>query len=146
MAVLDARFSVVDFSSTVAYAATITQDPGLFTWDSSDDSRITGAGLSYVGGVPVGGTVTVINFDFTSTTEPPGVIDASITGISVNAADLVSATNPAAGERKFWETVLGGNDTIYAPRAADGLLFGDFSAVQGVLFESVSRTGGNDTL
>ncbi|MFN0191731.1 MAG: calcium-binding protein, partial [Aestuariivirga sp.] len=42
--------------------------------------------------------------------------------------------------------VLGGNDTIYAPRAADGLLFGDFSAVQGVLFESVSRTGGNDTL
>jgi hypothetical protein len=148
MAILDARFSVLDFSSTVAYAATITQDPVLFTWDSIDDSRITavGSGISYAGGVPSAGTVTVINFDFISTSEPPGVIDASITGISVNATDLVSAINAGAGEISFWETVLGGNDTVYAPRAADGLLFGDFSAVQGILFASVSRTGGNDTL
>jgi Ca2+-binding RTX toxin-like protein len=148
MAILDARLSVLDFNSYTGYSASIVQDPLSFTWDTAEGNRITaiGSGFTYAGNLPTAGTVTSINLDFTSATEPPGVIDAVITGLSVNATDLVSAADPAAGDRHFWETVLGGNDTIYAPRAADGLLFGDFSAVQGVLFVSTNKTGGNDTL
>ena len=67
-----------------------------------------------------------------------------ITDLSVPLADLVNLADPAAGEIRFWEVVLAGNDTIHAPLTAGGRLFGDFLTVQSGLFDPVAKTGHDD--
>ena len=59
-----------------------------------------------------------MSFDFVNSTHPFGFTDAVISGLSVPLADLVNLADPAAGEIRFWEVVLAGNDTIHAPLAA----------------------------
>jgi Ca2+-binding RTX toxin-like protein len=149
MAVLDASNSEIAFTHNTAFALFIGGGAGSYQWQTTGGHRVTafGAGFTYdASNNPTGGTVTSLEFDFQDASHPIGVVDATLTGISVPLADLVNPFNPAAGEIRFWETVLGGDDTITAPRINRGLMSGDFTDVVSNTFSGISRTGGDDTL
>ena len=56
-----------------------------------------------------------------------------------------AADTQSAGDR-FWETLLSGNDRIYAPEAGRSFLFGDFLQITASQLVQESKTGGNDII
>jgi hypothetical protein len=149
MALLDASLSEDFFSSDAGYASTVSMDTVSFRWltatgPSQPPSTLMaeGANFTYSGTFPTGGTVTSItNFG------DNGVADWILSGVSAPLTSLVSTGDYRAGVVRFWETVLGGDDTIIAPVSEGGILFGDFIEVIVApgSFQPISRIGGDDT-
>ena len=147
MAVLDASNSEISFTSLAAYGSLVEASPDIYSWLTPDpfhQIRALGTGFTYSGSTPTGGTVTSVTFDYHDNNHPYGVTDVTITGVSVPLTSLVDLTDPAAGEARFWDTLLFGNDTIFAPLAAGGKLFGDFEIVTPLGIGSIARSGGSD--
>jgi len=149
MATLDASQSTVTFSADVGYVSVVSPTPTVFTWltqatsqNPADTISAAGSGFTYNAGLPTGGTVTsVTNFG------EDALADWVLTGISVPLTQLVTPGNYQLSLIRFWETVLGGDDTIIAPIDQGGVLFGDFTQVAVVpgSFQEVTRTGGDDS-
>jgi len=146
MALLDATNAEIAFTPMAAFGSLVEADTTIYSWltpNPAHQIRALGTGFTYSGNTPTGGTVTSITFDLIDNTHPYGFTDVTITGISVPLADLVNLSDPAAGEVRFWDVILSGNDTIRAPLAAGGKFFGDFLSVQATV-APVARTGGDD--
>lgn len=151
MAVFDATFAHIELSPVTALAnVSAGYSSTSFTWKTiapGNSLTAQGTGFTYApGGIPIGGTVNTVIFDWANEDEPLGFDDAIITGLSVSLTELANFLDPAVAELRFWETVLGGNDEIRAPLAAGGQYFGDFANIVATAGNAISRTGGNDLL
>ena len=147
MALVDATRSQIDYTSLTAFETLVEADATVFSWLTPDPHHVVsalGAGFTYSGSTPTGGTVDTVVFDLIDDDHPYGFSDVTISGLAVPLTGLVDLANPAAGQVTFWETLLAGNDTILAPLLAGGRLFGDFLDVHAAL-QVVQRTGGDDT-
>src|SRR5439155_25546197 len=147
MAILDATLSTANFSSDVGFSLFIGGSSTSYGWRNAattpDQIVATGTGFTYGADptIPTGGTVTSISMDYANN----GSTDFTISDILVNLPDLIDTADYAASSDKFWQTVLSGDDTILAPLAKGGQLFGDFTDVVSTAFNAVSLAGGDDT-
>jgi Ca2+-binding RTX toxin-like protein len=106
-----------------------------------------GAGFTYSGGLPTGGTVTSVTIDLLG--------DASNdVFISMNGANVAGGlpglfpTLGTAEERaqKFWSAILSGDDTVISSQTGSGDMTGDFFQVVSTLTTIADLTGGDDKM
>ena len=162
MTILNARLSLEVFDMSagelVNYQSTSTAMSSRFAWNTSegDDpaNRIYafGTGVSVDGGLyPTDGSITSIKMDIAADGDPATNvgIDALITfTAAVPLTSLVSPTGtaPDRAADKFWTSVLGGNDEIYAPNIGNSLITGDAPVVLSANGFLDTRTGGDDVI
>jgi hypothetical protein len=139
MAIFDARSATQLFNAAdprnVAFSAHVASSPTTYVWATTghDLIHVHGTGITTgAGRRPTGGTATSVAIDLNR----DGDIDANITRISVPLSALVASAN------SFWQTLLGGHDTIYAASNFGSVLFGDFLEVLGTSFV----IGGRDSI
>ena len=139
MALFDARSATQLFNAAdarnVAFSAHFASSPTTYVWSTTGHDRIHVRGTNFTTGPdrkPTGGTATSVAIDLNR----DGDIDATIARISVPLTALTA--NPSS----FWETLLGGHDTLYAATGFGSVLFGDFLEVVGTTFV----IGGRDSI
>lgn len=142
MAILDARAAgtAIDMSNPDLATFTNTNSGGgtgsLF-WNTAlagGIAYVEGTGFAYANGTPVQGTVTSVYMELDA-------IDGhelAITGIETSAIGLRFL---AQGAKLFWQTILPGDDTLYAARNVHSTLFGDYLNAT----STIAAFGGNDT-
>jgi len=155
MTTLDASAAADTFDMSdgkmVDYVDPVLAGYDIFSWSTSNGNHIHAYAQNATydsNKYPTGGTVyPYIKIDLNADGNPntDQGIDAIITPDStIQLTDLVSpnGTDAQTAGDKFWSTLLSGNDTLIAPEAGNGHLFGDFLQVTA----GEQLTGGSDTI
>lgn len=147
MTTLSAAQSQIAFILQTATAGVVSKTDTSFTWQTTDGHRLTaiGTNFSYFGNLPVGGTVTRVEFDWIDLDHPVGVVDAVASGFAVPLSSLTNPIDPPTGENAFWQSLLKGNDLITGSPQG-GTVIGDFLNIIAPPQQVLSVAAGNDTM
>ena len=162
MTVLDARLSLPGFDMSdgilVNFDSYLSNSNASYSWqttagsDPSNYIHAYGSGITTDGaGYPTGGSITSLKIDLEHDGNPntDTDIDAQIAlaaPVALTALVSPAGTDPYTAADKFWEAILSGDDTIYAPDAGRSFLFGDFLDIHSSQLVNENKIGGNDII
>jgi Ca2+-binding RTX toxin-like protein len=130
--------------SVIEYASTNSTGSTEYSYISSggDAVYLTGTSLADDGSLPVSGTVEQIAIDFDN--DGAGSAEIIITGLSFDITDLGIGAGGSSSDllARFWETVLGGNDTFDFTFSVNASA--DWSGDGAFISDGLLHVGGND--